>query len=249
MNGSLEGKVALVTGSSRGIGRAIALELARRGADIIVNYRSHAEAAEAVVEAIRGLGRRAALLQADVSRADEAAALVNEGRRALGGLHIVVNNAGITRDNLLMRMEEAEWEEVLRVNLSGVFHVCKAAIRPLMRQRWGRIINIGSVSGLMGQVGQTNYAATKAGLIGFSKSLAREVGSRGITVNVIAPGFVPTEMTAKVDEGIQAQIKALIPLQRFGKAEEIAHAVAFLASEEASYITGVVLPVDGGLSM
>ncbi len=249
MNGSLEGKVALVTGSSRGIGRAIALELARRGADIIVNYRSHAEAAEAVVEAIRGLGRRAALLQADVSCADEAAALVNEGRRALGGLHIVVNNAGITRDNLLMRMEEAEWEEVLRVNLSGVFHVCKAAIRPLMRQRWGRIINIGSVSGLMGQVGQTNYAATKAGLIGFSKSLAREVGSRGITVNVIAPGFVPTEMTAKVDEGIQAQIKALIPLQRFGKAEEIAHAVAFLASEEASYITGVVLPVDGGLSM
>ncbi len=249
MNGSLEGKVALVTGSSRGIGRAIALELARRGADIIVNYRSHAEAAEAVVEAIRGLGRRAALLQADVSCADEAAALVNEGRRALGGLHIVVNNAGITRDNLLMRMEEAEWEEVLRVNLSGVFHVCKAAIRPLMRQRWGRIINIGSVSGVMGQVGQTNYAATKAGLIGFSKSLAREVGSRGITVNVIAPGFVPTEMTAKVDEGIQAQIKALIPLQRFGKAEEIAHAVAFLASEEASYITGVVLPVDGGLSM
>ncbi len=249
MNGSLEGKVALVTGSSRGIGRAIALELARRGADIIVNYRSHAEAAEAVVEAIRGLGRRAALLQADVSCADEAAALVNEGRRALGGLHIVVNNAGITRDNLLMRMEEAEWEEVLRVNLSGVFHVCKAAIRPLMRQRWGRIINIGSVSGLMGQVGQTNYAATKAGLIGFSKSLAREVGSRGITVNVIAPGFIPTEMTAKVDEGIQAQIKALIPLQRFGKAEEIAHAVAFLASEEASYITGVVLPVDGGLSM
>jgi 3-oxoacyl-[acyl-carrier protein] reductase len=249
MNGSLEGKVALVTGSSRGIGRAIALELARRGADIIVNYRSHAEAAEAVAEAIRGLGRRAAVLQADVSRAEEAAALVNEGRRALGGLHIVVNNAGITRDNLLMRMEESEWEAVLRVNLSGVFHVCKAAIRPLMRQRWGRIINIGSVSGLMGQVGQTNYAATKAGLIGFSKSLAREVGSRGITVNVIAPGFVPTEMTAKVDEGIQAQIKALIPLQRFGKAEEIAHAVAFLASEEASYITGVVLPVDGGLSM
>ncbi len=249
MNGSLEGKVALVTGSSRGIGRAIALELARRGADIIVNYRSHAEAAEAVAEAIRGLGRRTAVLQADVSRAEEAAALVDEGRRALGGLHIVVNNAGITRDNLLMRMDEAEWEAVLRVNLSGVFHVCKAAIRPLMRQRWGRIINIGSVSGLMGQVGQTNYAATKAGLIGFSKSLAREVGSRGITVNVIAPGFVPTEMTAKVDEGIQAQIKALIPLQRFGKAEEIAHAVAFLASEEASYITGVVLPVDGGLSM
>ncbi len=249
MSGSLEGKVALVTGSSRGIGRAIALELARRGADIIVNYRSHAEAAEAVAEAIRGLGRQAALLQADVSRVEEAAALVNEGRRALGGLHIVVNNAGITRDNLLMRMDEAEWEAVLRVNLSGVFHVCKAAIRPLMRQRWGRIINIGSVSGLMGQVGQTNYAATKAGLIGFSKSLAREVGSRGITVNVIAPGFVPTEMTAKVDEGIQAQIKALIPLQRFGKAEEIAHAVAFLASEEAAYITGVVLPVDGGLSM
>ncbi len=249
MNGSLEGKVALVTGSSRGIGRAIALELARRGADVIVNYRSHAEAAEAVAEAIRALGRRTAVIQADVSRAEEAAALVDEGRRALGGLHIVVNNAGITRDNLLMRMDEAEWESVLRVNLSGVFHVCKAAIRPLMRQRWGRIINIGSVSGLMGQVGQTNYAATKAGLIGFSKSLAREVGSRGITVNVIAPGFVPTEMTEKVDEGIQAQIKALIPLQRFGKAEEIAHAAAFLASEEAAYITGVVLPVDGGLSM
>ncbi len=249
MNDSLEGKVALVTGSSRGIGRAIALELARRGADIIVNYRSQAEAAEAVAETIRGLGRRVALLQADVSHAEEAAALVNEGRRALGGLHIVVNNAGITRDNLLMRMDASEWEAVLRVNLTGVFNVCKAAIRPLMRQRWGRIINIGSVSGLMGQVGQTNYAAAKAGLIGFSKSLAREVGSRGITVNVIAPGFVPTDMTHAVDEGIQAQIKALIPLQRFGKAEEIAHAVAFLASEEASYITGVVLPVDGGLSM
>ncbi len=249
MNGSLEGKIALVTGSSRGIGRAIALELARRGADVVINYRTHVEAAEEVVAAIRALGRRAEPIQADVSRAEEAAALVERSRRALGGLHIVVNNAGITRDNLLMRMEEAEWEAVLRVNLSGVFHVCKAAIRPLMRQRWGRIINIGSVSGLMGQVGQTNYAAAKAGLIGFSKSLAREVGSRGITVNVVAPGFVPTDMTRTVDEGIQSQIKALIPLQRFGRVEEIAHAVAFLASEEAAYITGVVLPVDGGLSM
>ena len=249
MNGTLEGKVALVTGSSRGIGRAIAFELARRGADVVINYRHSAAAAEEAVAAIRAMGRRAEAVRADVSQAEEAAALIDAARRHFGGLHIVVNNAGITRDDLLMRMREEAWEEVLRVDLTAVFHVCKAAIRPLMRQRWGRIINIGSVSGLMGQAGQTNYAAAKAGLIGFSKSLAREVGSRGITVNVVAPGFIPTDMTREVAEEMQQAIKALIPLQRFGRAEEVAHAVAFLASEEAAYITGAVLTVDGGLSM
>ncbi len=249
MKGSLEGKIALVTGSSRGIGRAIAMELAHRGADVVINYRRNAEAARSAAQAIEALGRRVLVLQADVSQTEEAARLVEETRRQLGGLHIVINNAGITRDDLLMRMSPQAWDEVLRTNLTSAFNVCRAAIRPLMRQRWGRIVNIGSVSGLMGQIGQTNYAAAKAGLIGFSKSLAREVGSRGITVNVIAPGFIPTDMTRGVDEGVQAQIKALIPLQRFGRAEEVAHAVAFLVSEEAAYITGIVLPVDGGLSM
>ncbi len=244
-----EGSVALVTGGSRGVGRAIALTLARLGADVAVNYRRNAQAANEVVQTIEAMGRRAIAVQADVGVSAEAASLVKETLRKLGRLDIVVNNAGIVRDALLMRMREEEWDEVIRTNLKGAFNVCKAAVRPMMRQRHGRIINISSVSGLMGQVGQTNYAASKAGLIGFSKSLARELASRGITVNVVAPGFIPTAMTENVDDALKTQLKAWIPLGRFGTAEEVAHAVAFLASEEAAYITGCVLPVDGGLSM
>ncbi len=244
-----QGRVALVTGGSRGIGRAIGLELARRGVAVAVNYVQRAAAAEAVVSEIESLGGQAAAFQADVGDYAQAAQLVQETIRTFGHLDILVNNAGITRDALLLRMDESEWDDVLRVNLKGTYNVTKAAVRPMMRQRWGRIINISSVSGLMGQFGQANYAASKAGLIGLTKSLAREVGRRGITVNAVAPGFIPTEMTASLDEDFREQLQKMIPLGRFGAAEEVAQAVAFLASEEAAYITGIVLPVDGGLSM
>ncbi len=258
--GSLAGKVALVTGSSRGIGRAIALRLARDGADVIINYvarpddlaaaERNAQDAAAVVAEIEAMGRRAVAVQADVSKADEAAALVKTGVEALGGkLNIVVNNAGITRDTLLMRMSEADWDVVMQVNLKGPFNVCKAALRYLLKQSHARIINIASVSGLMGQVGQANYAASKAGVIGFTRSLARELGPRGVTVNAVAPGYVPTELTASLAEEWKQTILQLTPLGRFGTVDDVAAAVAFLASEEAGFITGVVLPVDGGLSM
>ena len=246
---TLAGKIALVTGGSRGIGRGIALELARRGAAVAVNYVHSAEAAAEVVGEIEAGGGRGVALQADVGDFEAAATLVQAAREALGGLHILVNNAGITRDTLLMRMREEDWDAVLRTNLKGAFNVCQAAARPLMRQRWGRIINISSVSGLMGQAGQVNYAASKAGLIGLTKSLARELGSRGITANVVAPGFVSTDMTAKLDDALQARMRELIPLGRFGEVADVARVVAFLASEESAYITGAVLPVDGGLSM
>ncbi len=246
---ALEGKVALVTGGSRGIGRAVALELARRGAEVAVNYAHHAEAAQQVVAEIEALGRRAVALPADVGDAEQAAALVAAVLDACGRLDILVNNAGIVRDNLLLRMQESDWDAVLRVNLKGAFNTSKAAVRPMMRQHFGRIINISSVSGLMGQVGQANYAASKAGLIGLTKSMARELAARHITVNVVAPGFIMTDMTAALDESLRERLREFIPLGRFGTAEDVAGAVAFLASEEAAYITGVVLPVDGGLSM
>lgn len=246
---ALAGKVALVTGGSRGIGRAIALELAQQGADVAINYARSTEAAMQVAAEIEALGRRAVTLVADVGDFDQAAALVEAVVNTLGRLDILVNNAGITRDALLLRMQEADWDEVLRVNLKGAFNTSKAAVRPMMRQRAGRIINVSSVSGLMGQVGQANYAASKAGLIGLSKSMAREFGARGITVNVVAPGFIPTDMTAALDETLREQLRALIPLGHFGAAGDVACAVAFLASDAAAYITGVVLPVDGGLSM
>ena len=246
---TLEGKVALVTGGSRGIGRAIALELARQGADVAVNYTRNAEAATQVVAEIVSLGRRAVALPADVGDFDQAASLVATTASMLDRLDILVNNAGIARDTLLLRMQEADWDEVLRVNLKSVFNTTKAAVRSMVRQRAGRIINISSVSGLMGQVGQANYSASKAGMIGLTKSMAREFAARGITVNAVAPGLIATDMTATLDEGMREQIQALIPLGRFGVTEDIARAVAFLASDAAAYITGVVLPVDGGLSM
>ncbi len=246
---ALEGKVALVTGGSRGIGRAIALELARRGADVAVNYAHNAEAAQQVVAEIEALGRRAVALPADVGDFAQAAALVAAVLDALGRLDILVNNAGIVRDALLLRMQEADWDDVLRVNLKGAFNTSKAAVRPMLRQHFGRIINVSSVSGLMGQVGQANYAAAKAGLIGLTKSMARELAARDITVNAVAPGFIPTDMNVAVDETLRERLRELIPLGRFGAADDVAHAVAFLASNEAAYITGAVLPVDGGLSM
>ena len=244
----LEGKIAIVTGASRGIGRAIAEMLAAEGATVVVNYQSNAEAAEAVVSAITAAGGRALAVRADVSDTAAAEGLIKAAIDAFGHIDIVVNNAGTTRDTLLLSMKEEQWDVVLATNLKSVFNVCKAAARPMLRRKQGgRIINISSVSGIVGQPGQTNYAASKAGIIGFSKSLAKELGSRGITVNVVAPGFVLTDLTAGLPDDLVQQTLGYIPLGRWGEAQEIAHAVAFLASDRASYITGEVLRVDGGI--
>ena len=244
----LEDKVAIVTGASRGIGRAIAETLAAEGATVVVNYQSNAAAAEAVVAAIRERGGQALAVAADVSDMAAAEGLIRAALDAYDHIDIVVNNAGTTRDTLLLSMKEEQWDVVIATNLKSVFNVCKAAARPMLRRKkGGRIINISSVSGLVGQPGQTNYAASKAGIIGFSKSLAKELGSRAITVNVVAPGFVPTDLTATMSEDLVKQTLAYIPLGRWGEAQEVAHAVAFLASDRAAYITGEVLRVDGGI--
>ncbi|HQA69197.1 MAG TPA: 3-oxoacyl-[acyl-carrier-protein] reductase [Aggregatilineales bacterium] len=245
----LDERIAIVTGASRGIGRAIAEELARRGARVVVNYNSSAAAAEEVVQAICDEGGEAVAVQADVSDMEQAQRLVKDAISTYGGLDILVNNAGTTRDMLLMMMSESDWDDVLRINLKSAYNCSKAALRPMMRKRYGRIINMTSVAGIAGNPGQTNYSASKAGLIGFTKSLAREVGSRNITVNAVAPGFVPTELTASLPEEIREASIQQIPLGRWGTAEEVAFAVAFLASDEASYITGHVLSVDGGMVM
>jgi len=249
MDRSLENKIAVVTGGSRGIGRAIALELARRGASVVVNYNRNAEAGAEVVAAIEDAGGQAVAVQADVSDFEQAAGLIQATLDEFGRIDVLVNNAGTTRDQLLMLMKEGDWDDVLCTNLKSVFNCCKAAARPMVRQRQGRIINISSVSGIAGQGGQTNYAASKAGIIGFTKSLAKELGPRSITVNCVAPGFVPTDLTADLPEELRQKAIEVTPLRRMGKPEEIAYAVAFLASDEAAFITGETLTVDGGLVM
>lgn len=246
---TLENKRALVTGGSRGIGRAIALKLAKYGASVALTYVQSAEAAEEVGAEIDAEGGRSMVFQADAVDFNRAEEVVAEIKDTWGGLDIVVNNAGITRDNLILRMSEEQWDEVIDTNLKSVFNYSKAAARPMMRQRSGSIINIGSVVGLMGNAGQANYAASKAGLIGFTKSFARELASRSIRANVLAPGYVITEMTEELDEQILETIRKETPLGRAGEAGEIAEAAAFLASDLSSYITGEVLRVDGGMAM
>jgi 3-oxoacyl-[acyl-carrier protein] reductase len=245
----LQGKVALVTGASRGIGRAIALELARAGAYVVVNYAGSEGAAREVVQEIEGMNRKAMMIRANVAQSQEVDEMVKEALGAFGKIDILVNNAGITRDNLLMRMKEEEFDEVINTNLKGVFNCIKAVTRPMMKARGGRIINISSVVGVMGNPGQVNYVAAKAGVIGMTKSVARELAARNITVNAVAPGFIDTDMTAVLGEETKQNLLGQIPLQRLGKPEDIAHAVKFLASEEASYMTGQVLHVDGGMYM
>jgi 3-oxoacyl-[acyl-carrier protein] reductase len=245
----LSGKTALVTGGSRGIGRAIVTRLATQGADVAFTYLGNEAAAGETVAAVEGLGRTALAIQGDARESEAAEATVKAALEALGKLDILVNNAGITRDDLIMRMSPENWRDVLETNLFGAFWMTKAVTRPMLKARGGRIINISSVSGQAGQTGQANYSAAKAGIIGLTKATARELASRGITVNAIAPGFVLTELTQDLPEALKNEITARTPLGRFGTTEEVANAVAFLASEEAAYITGQVLAVDGGLVM
>jgi 3-oxoacyl-[acyl-carrier protein] reductase len=246
----LSGKVAIVTGSARGIGRAIALKLAEVGADIVLNdIAAAAEALEDVASEIRALGRQALAVTADVSANDDVNRMVEAAVNTFGHIDILVNNAGVTRDQLLMRMTDEEWDTVLNIDLKSAFLCTRAVLRPMLRQRRGRIVSIASVVGIIGNVGQANYAAAKAGVIAFTKSVAKEVGSRGITANAVAPGFIETRMTEKLDEKQKQALLEHIPLGSIGTPRDVAEAVAFLASEEAKYITGQVLNVDGGMAL
>ena len=245
---SLQEKVAVVTGASRGIGRSIAVHLAGGGAVVAGLARSE-DALKETAALVEEAGSRMLVCPCDISETESAAETLERIAKDEGRIDILVNNAGVTRDNLLMRMKPEEWDEVIRVNLKGVFNTSRSVLRPMLRQKGGRIINVTSVIGIMGGPGQTNYAASKAGIIGFTKSLAKEVASRNITVNAVAPGFVVTDMTADLSEELKNEAKERIPLQRFGVPEDIAEAVAFLADDAAAYITGHVLQVDGGLAM
>jgi 3-oxoacyl-[acyl-carrier protein] reductase len=246
---NLEGKTALVTGASRGIGREIALELARQGANVAVNFAGSEAKANEVVDEIKALGREAFTIQCDVSNSEQVTSMVKETVDRFGKLDILVNNAGITRDNLLMRMKEEEWDDVININLKGVFLCTKAVTRQMMKQRNGRIINIASIVGVSGNPGQANYVAAKAGVIGLTKTTAKELASRNITVNAIAPGFITTDMTDKLTEEVKTEMLKQIPLARFGEPKDIAKVTAFLASDDSSYMTGQTLHIDGGMVM
>jgi 3-oxoacyl-[acyl-carrier protein] reductase len=246
---SLSGKAALVTGASRGIGREIALELARQGANLAVNYSGSEAKAIEVVDEIKALGREAFAVKCDVSNSAEVADMVKAAIDRFGRLDILVNNAGITKDNLLMRMKEEEWDDVISINLKGVFLCTKAVTRQMMKQRQGRIINIASIVGVSGNPGQANYVAAKAGVIGLTKTTAKELASRNITVNAIAPGFITTDMTDKLPEEVKTEMLKQIPLARFGEPKDIAKVTAFLASDDAAYMTGQTLHIDGGMVM
>jgi len=246
---TLTDRVALVTGGSRGIGRAISLALAAAGATVVVNYRGNAAAADETIAAISAAGGKAIAIQADVANGEDVKRLFSEVSSAYGRLDILVNNAGITRDTLMMRMKDEDWDAVLDTNLKSQFLTTRAAISTMVRARYGRIINITSVVGLMGNAGQANYAAAKAGIIGFTKSVAREIGSRSITVNAVAPGFIDTELTAVLNDDMREALKKQIPLGRLGSPEDVAGVVTFLASDQAAYITGQTFNCDGGMVM
>ena len=249
MDQTMEGKVAVVTGASRGIGKAIAVKLASKGATVVINYNGSRERAEEVKNEVESAGGKAVIIQCNVADFDACKEFIETVIKEQGRIDILVNNAGITKDGLLMKMSEEEFDKVIEVNLKGAFNCMKHVSRIMLKQRSGHIINMSSVSGVMGNAGQVNYCASKAGIIGMTKSLARELGSRGITVNAVAPGFIETDMTEVLPEKIKEASAAQIPLGKFGKAEDVANAVAFLASEDAGYITGQVLHVDGGMVM
>ena len=249
MNPSLEGKTAIVTGGSRGIGRAICLALAARGARVVVNFAGNAAAAEETAAACRALGTEALAVQADVSKEQDCEALFVAALEAFGRVDILVNNAGVTKDTLILRMREEDFDRVLDTNLKGAFFCMKQAAKLMMKQRSGRIINISSVVGLRGNAGQVNYAASKAGLIGMTKSLAKELAPRGVTVNAIAPGFIETDMTGVLADPVREKLQAEIPMKAFGRPEDVAAAAAFFAEDAAGYVTGQVLCVDGGMAM